>query len=185
VYKHCITEATVQRQRQFEQCLLEIMLKRHFEDITVNEICERLDVPRGMFYRYFDSKEDTLYALIDHTFEEMAPFKADAVIRPTGCKKHFLFWKKQKRLLDALQINNLDGTFLARGMLFALREDYDLMQSLCTAGHTDKEESLTFIINGICCMVLSWHHNGYQKSEEEMANILQKLLTTPLLCSTQ
>ena len=72
MYKRCTTEATTQRQRMLEHCLLDLLKRDSYDHITVGDICTSANVPRGMFYRYFDSKKDALDALIDHTLMEFA-----------------------------------------------------------------------------------------------------------------
>ena len=67
MYKQCTTEITTARQRKLEQYFLELLKTSSYDHITVSDICTCANVPRGMFYRYFDSKKDALDALIDHT----------------------------------------------------------------------------------------------------------------------
>ena len=77
MYKLCKTEQSAKRQREIENCLFEIMKGKHYEEITITEICERMSMPRKAFYRYFDSKEDALSALIDHSMAEYGGFVVD------------------------------------------------------------------------------------------------------------
>ena len=69
MYKQCNSEVTARRQRNLENCLLELMQTIAYEKIAVGDICAAANVPRGMFYRYFDSKKDALDALIDAYIE--------------------------------------------------------------------------------------------------------------------
>ena len=57
MYKQCQTEQSTARQRQLEQGLLQIMQKRHYDEISVSDLCEELGIPRKSFYRYFASKD--------------------------------------------------------------------------------------------------------------------------------
>ena len=59
MYKLCKTEQSANRQRQLEEGLLQIMLTRHFEEVSVSELCDQLQIPRKSFYRYFSSKDGT------------------------------------------------------------------------------------------------------------------------------
>ena len=67
MYKMCKTEQSAARQRELEEGLLNIMLSRHYDEISVSELCDQLNVPRKSFYRYFSGKDGALHALIDHT----------------------------------------------------------------------------------------------------------------------
>ena len=66
MYKHCNTEESAQRQRQLEQCLLELMSDVPYANIKIGQICDLSGVSRKSFYRYFDSKDGCLHALLDH-----------------------------------------------------------------------------------------------------------------------
>ena len=66
MYKICKTEQSSQRQRQIEQGLFQLMRIMRYEDISISDLCEKLQIPRKTFYRYFSGKDGALYALIDH-----------------------------------------------------------------------------------------------------------------------
>ena len=53
MYKICQTEQSNRRQRELEQGLLQLMLRRNYEDISVSDLCDHLQIPRKSFYRYF------------------------------------------------------------------------------------------------------------------------------------
>ena len=67
MYKLCKTEQSAQRQRQLEDGLLQVMSTVHYDEISVSDLCDRMNVPRKSFYRYFSGKDGALQALIDHT----------------------------------------------------------------------------------------------------------------------
>ena len=107
MYKLCKTEQSAKRQREIEGALFGLLMKKSYSDITVTEICDVLSMPRKAFYRYFDSKDDTLYALIEHTMAEYNDFSAsldESKVRTLKreIEKYFAFWKDHKLLLDAL-----------------------------------------------------------------------------------
>ena len=74
MYKLCKTERSANRQRQLEEGLLTAMETTRYDDISVSDLCEQMDIPRKSFYRYFDSKDGALQALIDHTLMEFELF---------------------------------------------------------------------------------------------------------------
>ena len=90
-----------------EEGLLCAMLERRYEDITVSDLCARMGVPRKSFYRYFDSKEDALHALVDHAlldYEGYVPAGQTAVAPSfeKELERYFIYWQSKKPLLDAL-----------------------------------------------------------------------------------
>ncbi len=180
MYKLCKTERSAKRQREIELAFLKLMETTAYSDISVTMLCQSLGIPRKAFYRYFDTKEDALHALIDHTLAECdAIIATDAPLR-TRVEHTVLFIKRQKPLLDALAKN---------GLLCSLTD--------LTAQHpTGKRELLAavfpnepewirptlarFAAAGIVSLVLEWHKNGFDRTVGEMTDIAYRLLARPL-----
>ena len=70
MYKLCKTEQSAARQKELEQGLLAAMSVQNYEEITISDLCKKMNIPRKSFYRYFTSKEGALHALLDHTILE-------------------------------------------------------------------------------------------------------------------
>lgn len=185
MYKQCNSEVTAKRQRHLEQCLLQLMQTTPYPQIAVGDICRLAGVPRGMFYRYFDSKQDALCALIDHTLVEGVT-KAVLLRRPEedeflGLKAVLDYWKTQQPLTEALTRNELEAVLLERSIIWCTQDTHLLAPYLAWAGHSAAPEAIAFCINGVLSVILVWYRSGYAKSSEEMAAILHKLLTGPLV----
>lgn len=185
MYKQCNSEVTAKRQRHLETCLLELMQANSYEKIAVGDICRQAGVPRGMFYRYFDSKQDALHALIDHTLLEFITnviFSREAVPGdPLGLEAVLDYWKTQRPLLEALTQNRQETLLLERSIICCIKDTHLLVPYLAKAGHSTEPEVIAFCINGVLSTILIWHRSGYAKSTEEMALLLRKLLTGPIV----
>ena len=106
------TSSEEERQREIEMALFSMMEKKNYVDITITEICLSLNMPRKTFYRYFDSKDDALYALIEHTMFEYSGFheRIDSSTERTLKKEihgFFDFWIERKHFLDVFNRNFL------------------------------------------------------------------------------
>ena len=77
MYKLCKTEQSAQRQRELERGLLNAMSTHQYEEISVSDLCDQMEIPRKSFYRYFSSKDGALHALIDHTLLEFESFPSN------------------------------------------------------------------------------------------------------------
>ena len=180
MYKQCATEESAQRQRQLEQCLLELMLLTDLHQITISDICSRAGISRKSFYRYFGSKEDCLNALIDHAIMDGASFylpnHTDRTTAWLSAERFFRYWKEQSPLMDALIRNGLPAHLLERMVLYISQEEHDL-SILFPVHHDDTREHILFYCTGIMTLVLDWHAGGYQKSVLQMAKILTDLLS--------
>ena len=185
MYKLCKTEQSAARQRQLEQGLLQAMLQQPYEEISISDLCDRLGVPRKSFYRYFSSKDGALAALVDHTlmeYEQEMPNlkrtkKRDAV---EDMERYFEFWQEKKALLDALERSGLSGILVERSTFHAVRER--MMPKYLVGLPADKQSiALTFAVCGLLAMVIQWHHNGYQQTVREIAEVATMMLTRPLI----
>lgn len=184
MYRICRSEQSFKRQREMERGLLQLMLRRKYEDISVSDLCDDMQVPRKAFYRYFSGKDGILYALIDHTLADF--FQMPVSEKRTGgtamgdLDLYFHFWYARKDLLDALHRSNLSGILMERANSFALRENHMPRQFR----HLFPEAQsivMAFSVCGLLAMVLQWHRQGFRFSPEEMTKLATGVLTTPLL----
>lgn len=186
MYKLCKTEQSAQRQRQLEKGLLLAMLERRYEDITVSDLCDQLQIPRKAFYRYFTSKDGALFALLDHT---MLDFYAEGLRGVGGgalgdLKSFFLFWYNHKDLLEALERSHLGGMIIERATLLAQKEK--LMPRKIMNWSVDLQgAAMAFSVSGLMSMVFRWHQQGYRISPEEITQVAIDLLTSPLIQTGQ
>ena len=179
MYKDCITEESARRQRQLEQCLLELMLTMPYSQITISDISDRAGISRKSFYRYFNSKEGCLYALIDHAVFDGAslylPNHVDMHTLQSSHERFFRYWKEQHLLLDALTRNNLSLLLAERMLHYTVQEEREFHQ-LQPFSTDDHHERNLFYIGGVMSLMLEWHRSGFQKSALQMSRILTDLV---------
>jgi len=185
MYKQCKTEQSAQRQRQLELGLMQAMLTRSYEDISVSDLCDQMQVPRKSFYRYFSSKDGCLYALLDHTM--MAFFETDAnafgLLPGTALgdlERFFTFWQEHRELLDALQRNSLCGILVERATALALRERL-MPGHIRTWAPELQRLAMSFAVSGLLSMVIQWHAQGFHTPPSEMTRVALTILTRPLI----
>lgn len=178
MYRKCVTEISVQHQKQITDALLQLLQKMPLEDITVTRLCETAGVSRRVFYHLFTGKTGVLHALVDQRLLAMAepvPGIPDPVLA------FFLYWKGQKPFLDALCANGLVCLLQERMIAGILQEEYDLIHDLHRWGWNQEKEVLVFNVSGVIGLVYNWYREGYGKRPEEMAEILRGLLTRPFV----
>lgn len=185
MYKLCKTEQSALRQRQLEQGLLKAMLQYRYEDISVSDLCDALEIPRKSFYRYFSSKDGALYALLDHTMMEFFESGVSTAGLIPGTQmgdldRYFVFWRQHGDLLDALQRNSLAGILVERAMALALRER--LMPGYLRDMSAETQQlAMSFSVCGLISMVIQWYNQGFKTPPEEMTRIALSILTKPLI----
>ena len=176
MYKHCTTEESAHRQRQLEQYLLELMADHPYSNITIGQICDLAGVSRKSFYRYFDSKDGCLHALLDHVIMDGNAYYINAEDNspPAFCIRIFEYWHRQTPLLDALEKNGQSLQLLQRIIRYILKEEPEYARYM-NINNNSVMEHVVFTVSGVMGLVLKWHHEGYQKTAEQMGELLYQL----------
>lgn len=187
MYKQCATEQSAKRQRQLEQGLQKLMLKMHYDEISVSYLCEEMGIPRKSFYRYFSGKDGALYSLIDHAlmdFDIASMQKADIEIHEAQryMEEVFGYWMQCKPLLDALERSGLSGVLIQRAITYS-RELDSLPRFMIIADKQLREYGTMYAVVGLMTMLVQWHHDGFQPGVEQMAGLVIRLMSEPLFDS--
>lgn len=185
MYKLCKTEQSAARQRQIEDGLLTLMLSRRYDDISVSDLCDAINVPRKSFYRYFSGKEGALHALIDHTLLGFEVFAAPGSHKRkrtllSEMENFFQFWLVHRSFLDALSQSGLTGMLIERAVGHSVSEEVLPKRFLPGESSEIQRQVTMFCACGMMSMVVAWHHDGYSQSPQEMAQITRRLLVQPL-----
>ena len=185
MYKLCKTEESAKRQRSVENALLELMSKKAYSEISITELCEKLSMPRKTFYRYFDSKEDALYALIEHTMSEYQSFPAapnqDGLRTLTSeIENYYKFWICHKPLLDVLSKNNMLEKLIEVSVSFPVKDMVSLQKFLPDDSEWAREKIFKFAVCGLCFQMIDWYKSGFKTSIADMARISCRTLSKPL-----
>ena len=185
MYKQCMTDQSTRRQRQLEQGLMDMMLHKRFDEISVSDLCDGMQIPRKSFYRYFSNKEGALYAMIDHAIVEFNAFvltenvfEADTPLRMM--ERFFTYWKDNRRLLDALAKSGLSGVLVQRSIDYSEKE-LGLNRFMPEDAQLVRSYGVTYSVCGLMTMLVRWHHEGFQQSVEKMAKIAVRLMNEPML----
>lgn len=185
MYKLCKTEQSAARQRKLEQGLLEAMKTTRYDEISISDLCDRMQIPRKSFYRYFGSKDGALQALIDHTlmeFEEYTVRYRQGKTRSIylDMESFFQFWLEKKDLLDSLERSGICGVLVNRAVVFALSDDVLPVRFLPDDSRAMQNHVTMFGVCGLMSMALNWHDNGYHQTTAEMARIAVRMISEPL-----
>ena len=185
MYKLCKTEQSAARQRELEEGLLNAMQNTRYEDISVSDLCDQLQIPRKSFYRYFTSKDGALQALLDHTlmeFEQYTIAYERGHIRTVrlDLESFFQFWLDRRNLLDALARSGIIGMLIERAIVFALTDDI-LPKRFLPGDSPEMQRQITmFGVCGLMSMVLHWHTENFTQPVSEMARMAARMLSQPL-----
>ena len=68
---------TLTTKEQLLQTAMELMLKKGFTAVTVDEICEKTGVTKGGFFHYFESKEDLGKSVLEYYWQSQVQMIQD------------------------------------------------------------------------------------------------------------
>lgn len=185
MYKLCKTEESTLRQQQMEQGLLDMMRSVQYEDICVSDLCQRLQIPRKSFYRYFSGKDGALHGLIDHTLMEYELF---SLTHQKGKRRNlqmeletfFQFWLAQRPFLDVLHRNGLSGMLIERAVDYSVSEGVFPIRFLPNEEMQVRRHVVMFAVCGLLTLMVRWHQRDCRESVSSMASVAKRLLGQPL-----
>ena len=182
MYTRCTTEKSSAQQAALEHSLLQAMMQRPYGEISVSSLCEQSGFSRKTFYRLFSNKDSVLHALIDHTlmrYMSYRPNGQDLIDTVDDLHNFFSFWLEERQLLDALQANGLSALLVERALRYIETEEPGVLRRFAVYTPEIRPEILLFYLSGIISLVISWHHSGFQKTAQQMGEILKTLMTNP------
>ena len=186
MYKKCKTERSRKRQLEIEQAFLKCLSQKLYEDITVSELCVVANIPRKAFYRYFETKEGVLHALIDHTLQGYEEYyQAKRKDRRTingDLEAYFSFWLTEPRtsLLQALKKSDLIDSLYKYSKDLANSGFINTARFLPEETKWRQKQIFNFAITGLMTIMLDWFEGGCVQSTVEMAEISKRILNSPL-----
>lgn len=184
MFKVCQTEKSQRRQRLIEDTFFKLLEKNRYENITITKICETVPMPRKSFYRYFETKEDVLDALIQHNLATYSGFTKNSKPIVKNIREEFeqfyTYWLDKKYFLDVLARNNLLPKILEISTSFPVFELVSMEKYLPQDDEWTRRKIVKFTIFGLISEVLGWYQEGFKTSIKDMANATYRIITKPL-----
>lgn len=168
--------------RWITKALLELMMAKPYQKISITEIAEEADVVRRTFYRNFESKEDVIKTYIESVFKGfISSVKENEDINSQEVAKEFFeYMNRHKVFLKLLHEHNMFDLIL---QVFEER----IFDSPENDWVEKKKESNVFVkytrsffIAGLWYMLETWLKSGMLETPEELASIFDRMLQKDL-----
>lgn len=170
-------------QQLIVEALVELLMEKPFEDISITEITERACVARRSFYQNFTGRHEALRTYIYVLFTEFTSFHgSDEERLPTQyVEDFFAFWSKHDGFLRALQRDGMFD-FLAsytRSLLsswsnYHIKQGFDL-----DLNDRETEYFSVFSTMGLFALLSRWITDGMEETPEQMAELFVKFMKMP------
>ena len=181
-------ELNLQKKKEIEDGLLELLQHVPFPQITVTDLARHLGMSRKSFYHYFPNRDSCLESLIDRTIQEAALYVMVntrpghySAYSPEAYLANLEYWKGKAPFLTAICRNSLEAVFLSRYMGYALKEEIKLPLRMQTEEVAFDEDILLFYASGQVALLMRWCQRDFQPSAEEMARKYVRLMYSPLI----
>lgn len=160
------------------EVLIDLLHKKSFRKISVNELCESAKISRSAFYANFEDK----YQLLSYCLSEKAK-ELDVLMEHHSPQEFFLV------MLDFIQkedwfFSNIFGSDLSeelRDILYEFSNQHftgilkdKVSMGLVLPGPIDTVAS--FYVDGLSSMILYWIRSNYKLPKEELASCQYRLL---------
>lgn len=180
MYKICRTEESQSRQLQICNTLLNLMTRCPYGEITISELCRQTQIPRKAFYRYFDTKDDVVDALIDLTqraYLAQGPAGPESICE---VERMFTFWYEHRSIVDTLFQNGMERLWFSRMLETAIEEKVGARYIRYEKNISCYHIMTTFTIVGLLACISYCHHFNWEPDPHEMARVVNDLLINPL-----
>lgn len=171
-----------------QNAFTQLLEEKNFEDITVNELCDKALIRRTTFYKHFADKYEYFKFYLSTLSES---FKSQVTVTSlindpvtysvTMLHEMFQFVRTHKKLVDGLRNSNM-MTFLYQ----ALQEQFvkELREVFMTVNKRTSlmpqtELLITFYAGGLINVVYWWMNNPDTLDEEAIAELLVKSIALP------
>jgi AcrR family transcriptional regulator len=164
--------------------LTELLFVKNIHKISVREICERAEINRTTFYKYYGSQYDLLTDMENQVLNEIEGYltpRVDNIKYDLSILDQMItFVGEHPDLFQILFNNNIDTKFPQKLFnLPVIREPLtDHLQTMY--GNNSHEYVFSLIVNGGFSVIKDWINKANRESPEEIAGIL-KLTISRLL----
>jgi AcrR family transcriptional regulator len=170
----------VQRSRQqLHAALVELILERGWDRVSVQAVCERAGVGRSTFYVHFADKEDLLIGGLDHVRDELLRARPRQR-RPFGFVRGMIDHADRSRQLFRAVIGKRSGLAVQRKfrevVLELVREDLEANG----VGKSQLAATSRFLAGAFVELLIGWVDGSAAGTAEELERTFVRL-ATPVL----
>jgi AcrR family transcriptional regulator len=172
-------------QKQLRQGLTELLEEKSAKNITVRELCQRVDINRGTFYLHYRDIFDLVDQIEKEMFEDFHNVLDKHPLKSLMAKPLpmlidvFRFVSKNSDMCKVLIGENGDLTFINRLKDLVKNRCLDDWMKIFNTGKTKNfEYYYSFIVAGCIGLLQTWVESGLKESPEQMASLAEQMIMT-------
>lgn len=162
----------------FINALTELLQRKAFHKISVNELCENANLSRSSFYANFQDKYHLLSCCLENISKELDaqiainPSKDILIFTLDSIQKNSNFFYNAFGAKIDEEVTQIVHHFFNKHMLSFL--NHQIADGRTLPGPIEMVSS--FYVGGILSSILTWIQSGYEISKEELASCQLNLL---------
>lgn len=160
----------------FSTTLFQLLEKKSFETITVNEICEISNYPRATFYNYFDDKYDLLeycWTILQEQIhlEDYKNIAPENRLYEIFDRIYDFLSQHEKTLIHILHTNTIDGELLTIFRIYTKEQTLRIMENCsCTERYTIPYKVIAEHYCNTLMLILEWSFLRNEKLSQKQAH---------------
>ncbi len=177
-----IDKRTLRTRRQLQKQLVNKLLEKELQHITVRELTEAANINRGTFYLHFQDINDLYQALetsvvneITGLVQPLLPLNDSAqVFNVTQSVLRYI----QENIEPCQALFRTDGTAFVRHILIANRPTLkEVWAVFPTQTDVGREYAYDFVVHGFAGIIRKWMDGGMQEHPDMVSIIAQELVS--------
>ncbi|MCD8230943.1 MAG: TetR/AcrR family transcriptional regulator [Clostridiales bacterium] len=163
--------------------LVELLLEKPIQQITVKELTEYVNINRGTFYLYYDD----IYDLLEQIEEEMhdasrriVEAHADDFNNKSAfsfLKEYYEFLKDNKDFFRMLLQHDRDRSFIIKIRDIVTTQYFEKWKSLYMPENDEYSDFYySYMLTGIAGIIEVWLRNNMEQSAEEIASLTEDII---------
>ena len=169
--------------KQLQDGFTSLLLEKSIKDITVKELCDRVDLNRGTFYLHYKDIYDMAEQLENELLDQLENILANHFYDTIDDSPFpllldlFILIKENASFCTALLGSNGDVTFSNKLKSILREKCFSDWMELFNSDKADKFEYFyNFIVYGSTGIIESWLKGGLKESPEEISLIVGEII---------
>ena len=180
----------IKTKKALSDAFLQLLSEKSFEDVTVNELCERADIRRATFYKHFTDKFQYLASFtrsLRENFDSLI-WKQDkpgttAAYYTEYVNRVLMFITQHKRVIENIMNSGVLPTMISVIMEQNYEATLDRLRDSVDDGMTTVSSADTIAAmfsGGITAAIYIWIIGGMKKPSEDLAKEINAIISVTI-----
>lgn len=171
--------------RLFKEAMIDLLKKKTLYDITVTELCQKAELNRSTFYKYYENTHDVFVDIENELLKKSNEviYNID-ITENNNIIKHLYkllcYMKEKKNTYQVLLNNNISEKFVINMM----KQTTDSLKNKINGSNINlgkpTDYTFTYIITGSSEIIRKWINNDTKESPEYIAELIYNLAASIL-----